>query len=326
MTSRINRLRYAFPRRRGIAIDSVIHQRARYQTQLLDLLAGRQLQALPAENYRCCVTACPPETGRIRLRPPRVSPLAGRASIRLRKLLTRSVELIRKLKIHCAVGFAGGEAVGGLKVVGAPWAGTEGRELDGMAALAWLGRAVAMVEVLGCGSAPTSLAGSRSRKALRKPMSDWLEDSTVNSDPADAIDADGEADSAGEEAADGLKVVGAAWMGTDGRELDGVAAGVGWLGRAAAMVEVLGCGSAPTSLAGSGSRKALRKPMSDWLKPDPVDAIDVDGEADGAGEGELSMEEAEVVGVDGGKGEAELGPEDGVDAEDEDAEDEVAEE
>ena len=115
-------------------------------------------------------------------------------------------------------------------------------------------------------------------------MSDWLEDSTVKSDPADAIDVDGEADSAGEEAADGLKVVGAAWTGTDGRELDGVAAGVGWLGRAAAMVEVLGCGSAPTSFAGSGSRKALRKPMSDWLKPDPVDAIDVDGEADGAGE------------------------------------------
>ena len=92
------------------------------------------------------------------------------------------------------------------------------------------------------------------------------------------------------------------------------------------MVEVLGCGSGPTSLAGSGSRKALRKPMSDWLKPDPVDAIDVDGEADGAGEAELSVEEAEVVGAGGGKGEAELGPEDGVDAEDEDAEAEVAEE
>ena len=112
------------------------------------------------------------------------------------------------------------------------------------------------------------------------------------SEPADAIDVDGEADSAGEEAAGGLKVVGAAWAGTEGRELDGVAA-LGWLGRAVAMVEVLGCGSAPTSLAGSGSRKALRKPMSDWLKPGPVDAIDVDGEADGAGEAEFSVEEAE---------------------------------
>ena len=38
-------------------------------------------------------------------------------------------------------------------------------------------------------------------------MSDWLEDLTVKSDPADAIDVDGEADSAGEEAAGGLKVV-----------------------------------------------------------------------------------------------------------------------
>jgi hypothetical protein len=229
------------------------------------------------------------------------------------------------VKIHCAVSFAGGEAVGGLKVVGAPWAGTEGRELDGVAALVWLGWAAAMVEVLGCASAPTSLAGSRSRKALRKPMSDWLKDSAVKSEPADAIDVDGEADSAGEEAAGGLKVVGAAWAGTEGRELDGVAA-LGWLGRAAAMVEVLGCRSAPTSLAGSGSRKALRKPMSDWLKPGPVDAIDVDGEADGAGEAEFSVEEAEMVGAGGGKGEAELGPEDGVDAEDEDAEAEVAEE
>ena len=145
-------------------------------------------------------------------------------------------------------------------------------------------------------------------------MSDWLEDSTVKSDPADAIDVDGEAGSAGEEAAGGLKVVGAAWAGTEGRELDGVAA-LAWLGRAAAMVEVLGCGSGPTSLAGSGSRKALRKPVSDWLKPGPVDAIDVDGEADGAGEAELSVEEAEVVGVGGGKAAAELGPEDGVDAE-----------
>jgi len=203
--------------------------------------------------------------------------------------------------------------VGGLKVVGAAWAGTEGRELDGVVALGWLGRAAAMVEVLGCGGAPTSLAGSRSRKALRKPMSDWLADSTEKSDPADAVGVDGDADTAGEEAADGLKVAGAAWAGTEGRELDGVAA-LGWFGRAA-TVEVLGCGSAPTSLAGSGSRKALRKPMSDWLKPDPVDAIDVDGEADGAGEAELSVEEAEVVGVGGGKAAAELGPEDGVDAE-----------
>jgi hypothetical protein len=52
----------------------------------------------------------------------------------------------------------------------------------------------------------------------------------------------------------------------------------------------------------------------------------VDGEADGAGEAELRVEEAEVVGAGGGKGEAELGPEDGVDAEDEDAEADVAEE
>ena len=44
-------------------------------------------------------------------------------------------------------------------MVGAPPAGTEGRELDGVAALVWLGWAAAMVEVLGCGSAPTSLAG-----------------------------------------------------------------------------------------------------------------------------------------------------------------------
>ena len=124
-------------------------------------------------------------------------------------------------------------------------------------------RAAAMVEVPGCGSAPTSLAGSRSRKALRKPISDWLEDSTVKSDPADAIDVGGEADSAGEEAAGGLKVVGAAWAGTEGRELDGVAA-LAWLARAAAMVEVLGCGSAPPQF-GLRTSGVRLKELRIWL-------------------------------------------------------------
>jgi hypothetical protein len=36
----------AFSRRRGVAIDSVVHQRACYQTQFLYLLAGRQLDFL----------------------------------------------------------------------------------------------------------------------------------------------------------------------------------------------------------------------------------------------------------------------------------------
>ena len=36
----------AFPHRRGVAIDSVIHQRARYEAQLLYLLARLQLDFL----------------------------------------------------------------------------------------------------------------------------------------------------------------------------------------------------------------------------------------------------------------------------------------
>jgi hypothetical protein len=36
----------AFPHRRGVAIDSVIHQRARYEAQLLNLLTRLQLDLL----------------------------------------------------------------------------------------------------------------------------------------------------------------------------------------------------------------------------------------------------------------------------------------
>jgi hypothetical protein len=51
--SRINRLCHlaihtieAFSRRPGVAIDSVIHERARYKAQLLNLLTRRQLDFL----------------------------------------------------------------------------------------------------------------------------------------------------------------------------------------------------------------------------------------------------------------------------------------
>jgi hypothetical protein len=105
---------------------------------------------------------------------------------------------------HCVEGFREGEAVGGVKEVGAPAggaeaagpAGTEAAEPDGAAAPGW-GGAAAIFAVPGWGCAPTS-SGSGSRKALRKPTTDCLSDSAETSDAEEEVRPLGGADGAEE--------------------------------------------------------------------------------------------------------------------------------
>ena len=64
LTSRIKRLRYltihtieAFSHRRGIAIESVMHRRARYQTQSLYLLAHSPYSDMPSFSSQSAISA-----------------------------------------------------------------------------------------------------------------------------------------------------------------------------------------------------------------------------------------------------------------------------